>query len=80
MREGVAVASQKLTAPKTWIGSEGVNALQVLADLIDLVGEMNAAIAVHVHGPTPPPGNAAEFGEHAGSATALGGQLKPITL
>jgi hypothetical protein len=66
LRESVAVASQKLTAPKTWIGSEGVNALQVLADLIDLVGEMNAAIAVHVHGPTPPPDSAANFvGFHA---------------
>ncbi|WP_323563224.1 hypothetical protein [Pseudomonas sp. CCI1.2] len=41
---------------------------------------MNAAIAVHVHGPTPPPDSAAAFAGYQGKATALVGQLKPITL
>lgn len=80
MRESVAVASQKLTAPKTWIGSEGVNVLQVLADLIDLVGEMNAAIAVHVHGPSPPPGNFSEFSAYAAATSLLNAKLKPVVL
>jgi hypothetical protein len=79
LRESVAVASLELTAPKTWIGSEAVNVLQVLCDLIDLVEQMNTAIATHKHGPTPPPDTAGEFTSHAGAATALAGQLKPIT-
>lgn len=79
LRESVAVIGQRLVASKTWLGSEGVNVLQVLCDLIDLVQQMNAAIAAHKHGPTPPPENAAEFTTHATSATALSAQLKPIT-
>lgn len=79
LRQSVAAIRQHLQAPKTWLGSEGVNVLQVLCDLIDLVEQMNTAIASHTHGPTPPPGNAGEFSAYAGSATALAGQLKPIT-
>lgn len=79
LRESVSVIGQRLVAGKTWLGSEGVNVLQVLCDLIDLVQQMNAAIAAHKHGPTPPPDNAAEFTTHATSATALAGQLNPIT-
>lgn len=79
LRKSVAAVSQRLQAPKTWLGSEGVNVLQVLCDLIDLVEQMNTAITGHKHGPTPPPDNAGEFAAHAGSATAMAGQLKPIT-
>jgi hypothetical protein len=80
LRQSVAVASQSYQAPKTWIGSEGVNALQVLADLIDLVGEMNAAIAGHMHGATPPPDNAAVFVVYQGKAEGLSINQKTITL
>ncbi|MCM2377863.1 DUF2345 domain-containing protein [Pseudomonas marginalis] len=79
LRESVAAIGQRLVAGKTWLGSEGVNVLQVLCDLIDLVQQMNVAIASHKHGPTPPPDNAGEFATHATSATALAGQLNPIT-
>lgn len=79
LRESVAAAGQRLVAPKTHLGSEAVNVLQVLCDLIDLVEQMNMAIAAHKHGPTPPPDNGGEFAAHAGAATALAGQLKPIT-
>lgn len=69
-------------APQTWLGSEGVNVLQVLCDLIDLVEQMNIQLAGHTHvpGPTPSPGDAAAFTAKAGQAVALAGQLKPITL
>lgn len=80
MRESVAKLGQRLQAPKTWLGSEAVNVLQVLCDLLDLVQEMNSQLAGHVHGPTPPPGNAAAFGTAAVQAQALGLKLKPITL
>lgn len=66
-------------APQTWLGSESVNVLQVLCDLIDLVTEMNGQIAAHVHGSGPVPNNAGEFVEAAASAALLAGQLKPIT-
>ena len=80
LRESVTAVSQRLAAPKTWLGSEGVNVLQVLCDLLDLVQQMNTQLASHTHGPTPVPGNAAAFTANAGTATALAGKLKPITL
>lgn len=79
VRDSVAAIGQRLVAPKTWMGSEAVNVLQVLGDVIELVQQMNVGIAAHKHGPTPPPDNAAEFTTHAGAALALGAQLKTIT-
>ena len=79
LRESVAAIGQRLVAPKTWMGSEAVNVLQVLGDVIELVQQMNVGIAAHKHGPTAPPDNAVEFTTHAGSAMALGAQLKTIT-
>lgn len=66
-------------APRTWLGSEGVNVLQVLCDLLDLVEQMNTQIAAHVHGSSPVPSNAAAFSSNAVKAASLGGKLKPIT-
>jgi hypothetical protein len=81
LRRSVSEVSQRLQAPKSWIGSESTNLLQILCDLIDLVAETNNQIAVHTHvpGPQPSPGDAAAFLSHAGTATALGSQMKPIT-
>ncbi len=79
LRKSVAAIGQRLVAPRTWLGSEAVNVLQVLGDLIDLVQQMNVAIAAHKHGPTPPPDNSAEFTTYAASATTLAMKLKPIT-
>lgn len=69
-------------APQTWLGSEGVNVLQVVCDLIDLVQAMNTQLAAHTHvpGPTPSPTDAAQFSAKAAQALLLAGQLKPITL
>jgi hypothetical protein len=69
-------------AQQTWLGSEGVNVLQVLCDLIDLVQAMNTQLAAHTHvpGPTPSPIDAAQFSAKAAQALLLAGQLKPITL
>jgi uncharacterized protein involved in type VI secretion and phage assembly len=82
MRKSVAAVSQRLQAPKTWLGSEGVNVLQVLCDLLDLVQQMNTQLAAHTHvpGPTPSPADAAAFTTKAGKAAQLAAQLKPITL
>lgn len=79
LRRSVTNVSQHLQAPKTWLGSEGVNVLQVLCDLLDLVEQMNAQIAGHVHGSSPAPTNAAAFTAAGTAAQALGMELKPIT-
>ena len=80
MRESVTAVSQRLVAPKTWLGSEGVNVLQVLCDLLDLVQHMNSQLAGHTHGPTPVPGNAAVFTEAGTSASIMANEMKAITL
>lgn len=71
--------ARRSIAAKTWLGSESVNVLQVLCDLIDLVTQTNTELAAHVHGPSPVPANAANFTTNAGTGLQLTGQLKPIT-
>ena len=80
LRKSVSGISQRLQAPKTWLGSESVNVLQVLCDLLDLVQEMNAQLAGHTHGLTPPPSNAVALTSAAATAKGMSTRLKPITL
>jgi hypothetical protein len=82
LRRSVAAVSQRMVAPKTWIGSEGINVLQVLCDLLDLVQEMNTQLAAHTHlsGPIPSPTDAMAFTAKAGKATKMGALVKFITL
>ncbi|MCF5024705.1 DUF2345 domain-containing protein [Pseudomonas lurida] len=82
MRESVTAVGQRLVAPKTWLGSESVNVLQVLADVLDLVQEMNTQLASHTHvsGPMPSPTDASEFMVKALSAATLGSKIKLIKL
>ena len=79
LRKSVAALSQQLVAPKTWLGSEGVNVLQVLCDLLDLVQQMNIQLASHMHGTSPKPNNAAAFANCAELTSRLGEKLKGIT-
>lgn len=81
MEERIA-GLRRSVAEKTWMGSEGVNVLQILCDLLDLVTAMNTQLAGHTHvpGPAPSPSDAGSFADNAAQATALVGQLKPITL
>lgn len=80
MRESLTKVSQRLQAPKTWLGSEGVNVLKILCDLLDIVEQMNTALAGHTHGPSPVPSNAGAFTAAGASTKMLSAQLKPITL
>jgi hypothetical protein len=80
VRDSVASVSQRLVAPKTWLGSAEVNVLQVLFDLLDLVQQMNAQLASHTHGPTPVPGNATIFSTYATKSTQLGQKIIKIAL
>jgi hypothetical protein len=80
LRSSVAFVSQRLLAPKTWVGSDAVNVLQVLCDLLDLVEVMNEQLASHVHGPTPLPSNAGVFSSVGNDARLLGNKLKSVTI
>ncbi|MBD9586727.1 hypothetical protein IB254_06565 [Pseudomonas sp. PDM03] len=81
LRESAAGISQRLQAPRTWLGSEEVNALQVLCDLIDLVHRMNTQLAIHTHvpGPLPSPTDKAYFVESSKDVLILGAKLRSIT-
>ena len=80
LRKSVAGISQRLQAPKTWLGSESVNVLQVLCDTLDLIEQMATQIAGHVHGSSPVPANAAAFVVDATQAKTLSVSLKAVTL
>ncbi|RON41811.1 hypothetical protein [Pseudomonas brassicacearum] len=81
LRKSVVGISQRLQAPKTWVGSEEVNVLQVLCDLIDLVQRMNTQLAVHTHipGPMPSPTDKTYFIDSSIDALMLGAKLRSIT-
>jgi hypothetical protein len=82
LRKSVCGISQRLMAPKTWLGSESVNVLKVLGDLIDLVQQMNTQLAAHTHvpGPTPSPSDATAFVTKAAAAKLLSAKLTLIIL
>ncbi|WP_282397362.1 hypothetical protein [Pseudomonas sp. PS01298] len=79
LRKSVAAASQRFVAPKTWLGSEGVNVLQVLCDLLDLVQQMNLQLASHTHGPANVPNNAADFHTNAALTLKLFVNMNAVT-
>ncbi|PSL95078.1 hypothetical protein [Pseudomonas sp. R9.37] len=79
LRKSVAAVSQRLVAPKTWIGSEDVNLFKVVCDTLDLLQEMNTQLSVHTHGPTPPPNTASAFKDGAAQALHFSTALKAIT-
>lgn len=80
LRKSVAGVSQRMQAPKTWLGSEGVNVLRILGDTLDLLEQMASEIAAHTHGPTPVPTTAAAFTADAAKASTLSTLLKSVTL
>jgi len=82
LRKSVAGASQRLQAPKNWIGSEGVNLFQVVCDTLDLLQQMNTQLAAHTHvpGPSPSPSDATAFITKAATAQILAAKLLDVTL
>jgi hypothetical protein len=80
LRECTADISQRIQAPKTWLGSERVNVLNVLGDLINLVENMNVQIASHVHASSPPPATNKLFTLEAVKAKLLSVELDALTL
>ena len=80
MRESLVSVSQRFVSPKSWLGSEDVNVLRVLCELLQLVQEMNTQLASHTHGPTTTPSNGIYFSSVAGFARRLRLSLSGITL
>ncbi len=80
LRESITSESQRLQAPKNWVGSGGVNIFQVVCDLPDLVQDMSIQLAAHTHGTTPLPSNVAAFDAQSLKAQLLGELLKTVTL
>ncbi len=80
LRESVVGISQRLQAPRNWIGSDGVNLFQVVYDMLELLEQMNAQLASHTHGASPIPSNAATFIAQSGKFKELGMKIKSITL
>ncbi|WP_420588181.1 hypothetical protein [Bacterioplanoides sp.] len=82
IRKCTANAKQLLTAPKTWLGSEQQNVLQIVVDCISEIEGALGIIASHTHtaGKVGPPD---QSGDISGSASNLSsirsGQLEPIT-
>ncbi|SFX83943.1 hypothetical protein SAMN03159398_03053 [Pseudomonas sp. NFPP02] len=75
----MAAVSQRLVAPQTWLGSEAVNVLQVVCDLLGLVKNMNTQLANHTHGASPVSQMSAEFLSNALISLELEAKLKDIT-
>lgn len=71
---------RRSVAPKTWLGSESVNVLQILCDLLDLVEQMNTQLAAHTHlpGPMPSPADTVRFMDNASAVGRMSGKLRPI--
>ena len=80
LRKSVTGISQSLKAPRTWIGSEGINVLRVLGDTLDLLEQMASEVASHVHGSSPVPTTAAAFTADAAKAALLSAELGSVTL
>jgi hypothetical protein len=79
-RNSICGISQSLKAPKTWIGSEGINVLRVLIDALDLLEQLANEIAIHTHGPTPVPTTAEAFVADAEKAALLSAEVGSVTL
>ncbi|GAB0063699.1 hypothetical protein IBA8401_47310 [Pseudomonas syringae] len=80
LRESIASKSQRLQAPKNWVGSGGANIFKVLCDTLDLIEQMAIEMASHTHGSSPIPTQTAAFTGDATKAAALSVPLKLITL
>ncbi|XHF32854.1 hypothetical protein OXH62_26530 [Pseudomonas chlororaphis] len=79
LRQSVAKVSQRIQAPKNWIGSQDVNLFKVVCETLDLLQKINIQLAAHIHESNSPPENANAFTGAAVTAMQLGTKLKSIT-
>ncbi|OPB33550.1 hypothetical protein [Pseudomonas fluorescens] len=79
LRMSITNLSQRYEAPKTWIGSENINVLLILCQLLNLVEQMNSQLAGHQHDMGSVPNNAAFFNLSGLGAAKLYGDLESIS-
>ncbi|MNV64834.1 hypothetical protein D3C71_1574960 [compost metagenome] len=78
VRRALAGELQHFEAPKSWMGSDGVNIFRLLLQLMNVVEQLAAATAGHTHGSGPAPGNSATMIGQSQQAGQLASQLSPI--
>lgn len=78
LRKSVAAGGQQVMGPTVHIGSESVNALQMMLDTIDLMQQLATLCAAHTHQNTGAPTNAADFTTAATAATTTKNKYKGI--
>ncbi len=79
VRESISEVSQRLKAPRSWLGSESVNVLNILIEMLDLIEKMNGDLSVHVHLPASPPSSSTNYIEFAKETKKLRNQMESIT-
>ncbi|NBK40034.1 hypothetical protein EON09_16055 [Pseudomonas soli] len=80
MRKSITAGSQRLQAPKTWLGSENVNIIQLIHELVLIVVEMNQQLALHKHGPTQPPDNQEKFSNMLAKTSLIATSVEEVKL
>ena len=76
--EAKAAELAKVQGATVWLGSEQVNAVQILLDLIGIVKDTNGVLASHTH-MGPPPDQVGDFAGFKSDAEGLASDLSPIT-
>ncbi|MET4706740.1 hypothetical protein [Endozoicomonas lisbonensis] len=80
IHQNIAAIKQIMKSPRTWVGSDSENVLQILIDFMEETAAALDTIAGHTHsgGPKPDQG-----GDISGKSSAIkeinNGRLKPIT-
>ncbi|MFM5236502.1 hypothetical protein ACEUAP_03680 [Aeromonas veronii] len=79
LRRSVAGELQHFEAPRSWMGTEGVNIFRLLLQLMNVVEQLAASAANHDHGGPPPvPPYASAFSSQSKQAGQLATTLSPI--
>lgn len=82
LRQSVAGVSQRMLAPKNWVGSDTVKLFKIVCDTLDLLQEMNTQLVTHIHlpGSTPTQSDVAAFTTKAEKALKLRLEVSSITM
>ena len=79
LRRSVAGELQHFEAPRSWVGTEGVNIFRLLLQLMNVVEQLAASAANHDHGGPPPVQPYANaFNTQSKQAGQLATTLSPI--
>ncbi|QTL95521.1 hypothetical protein [Aeromonas jandaei] len=76
-RRAVAGELQHLEAPRSWVGTDSINTLRLMLELMGVVEQLANLTASHRHG-GPTPDNAQAIAQQSAEAGQLAGQLSPI--